>query len=292
MKPAAFAYHRPDTVEEALALLAEHGDEAELLAGGQSLVPMMNMRLARPSQIVDVNRLTGLNGVQVAGDVLEIGPLIRHHDLARSPDVRRVCPLLAHAASTIGHYAIRQRGTLGGSLAVADPSAQLPLIAVLLDAEIVLRSVRGERCVAAREFFIAAMTTEREDDEMIAAVRIPLTGDNDAWGFEMFAPRAGDYAIVLAAALVRREGEGRIAAARVALGGIGGAPEVFSDVLGEHFGETPDNTWPVAVAEHVAAKIEPEEIGRFDATYKRDLARALVERAFVSALGSAEGLLT
>lgn len=287
MKPAPFEYHRPETIDGVLSLLATYGDEAMLLAGGQSLVPMMNMRLARPAHVIDINRVPGLSGVRRDNVVIEVGALTRHADLAADPVVRRHCPILAHAASTIGHYAIRQRGTLGGSLSLADPSAQLPLVTALLEAEIVMRSARGERSVCAGDFFIAAMTTDRTDGEMITAVRYPLIDSDESWGFELFSHRAGDFAIVLAAATLKRDAQGRIAAARLALGGIAGVPLVLTEELVSHAGRTPDPSWPKAVAEEIACRIEPEGSRQLEGAYKRDLSQVLVERAFAAALGAA-----
>ena len=289
MKPAPFDYHRPGSIEAALSLLSAHGNEAALLAGGQSLVPMMNMRLARPAHLIDVNRLAGLDRVTLSGDSLEIGALMRHQDLATNPLVRGHCPILAHAASTIGHYVIRQRGTLGGSLSIADPSAQLPVIAALLDARILLRSQNSARTVRARDFFVGAMTTEKADDEMITLVAVPALGDGETWGFELFAPRAGDYAIVIAAAILRRGRKGAILSARLALGGVAGAPVVLSDTLAAHVGKTPGAKWPAAIADEVAGLVEPEAGGRYDRDYKRQLARVLSERAFAAALAAGTG---
>lgn len=284
MKPAAFEYHRPGTIEAALGLLTAHGDEAALLAGGQSLVPMMNMRLARPAQLIDINRLRDFASVTRAGQMLEIGALIRHADLARDPVVGQHCPLLARAASTIGHYAIRQRGTLGGSLAMADPAAQLPLVAALLGAEIVLQSERGERGVASDAFFFGAMTTDAAEDEMITAIRVPCREEGETFGFRLFAPRAGDFAIALCAASVTRDGAGDVRAARIALGGITGAPLVLTEMLAAHIDRATAPNWPATVAAEIASSIEPEGDGRFDATYKRELASALIAQTLSDAL--------
>ena len=173
MKPARFDYQAPQSVEEALAALAAHGEDAKIIAGGQSLVPMMNMRLAQPPVLIDINALPDLASVRDEGQHLAIGALIRHHDLAHHEIVRALCPVLAEAAATIGYYAIRQRGTLGGSLVQADPAAQLPLIAVLLDAEMELASLVGSRRVPASDFFLSVFTTSIEPTEILTACRVP-----------------------------------------------------------------------------------------------------------------------
>jgi carbon-monoxide dehydrogenase medium subunit len=202
LKPAAFAYHRPDSIEEALRQLVACGSSAKVLAGGQSLGPMMNMRLASPSDLIDLNDLTDLAYVRAVGDMLEIGALTRHVQLAASPLVRERCPLLAAAAGTIGHYAIRERGTLGGSLAHADPAAQLPLVAVTLGAQIELVSSRASRVVAAVDFFQSVMSTALAPDEIIRCVRFPVKQQHEGASYQIFNRRHGDYAIVAASACV------------------------------------------------------------------------------------------
>ncbi|HMA32189.1 MAG TPA: FAD binding domain-containing protein, partial [Casimicrobiaceae bacterium] len=179
MKPAAFRYHRPGTLAAALALLAEHGDQAKVLAGGQSLVPMMNMRLAQPAELVDLNDLADLARITPVQDVIEVGALARHRDVALSELVQERCPLLAEAAASIGHDAIRNRGTLGGSLAHADPVAQLPLVAVTLGAQIDIAGRRGRRSLPAREMFVSVMTTALDPDEIIVAARFPLRASGE-----------------------------------------------------------------------------------------------------------------
>ena len=173
MKPAPFTYHRPGDLDAALAMLARLGPAAKPLAGGQSLGPMMNMRLARPDHVVDLNDLLELDYVRVSDGAVEIGAMTRHHRVATDPEIARSLPILAEAARGIGHYAIRQRGTLGGSLVHADPAAQYPLIAVLLDAEIVVRSARGTRLVAAADFIQSIMTVDLAPDELVTAIRFP-----------------------------------------------------------------------------------------------------------------------
>jgi carbon-monoxide dehydrogenase medium subunit len=179
MKPGRFSYEAPRTIEAALASLAWRGDDAKLIAGGQSLAPLLNMRLARPEHLIDINGVSELGTIRLDGGRLSIGAMVRHAALGKSELVHRHCPMLAHAAETIGHYAIRQRGTIGGSLAHADPAAQLPLAALALDAEIEIWSAAGKRTVPARAFFVSIFTTVVRPDELIVAVHVPLTGPQD-----------------------------------------------------------------------------------------------------------------
>src|SRR5262249_27032376 len=176
--------------------LAARRDSAKIIAGGQSLAPLLNMRLAQPGHLIDINDLRGLDEVRVCDQHLAVGALVRFAALARDDQARRGCPLLAHASATIGHYAIRERGTIGGSLAHADPAAQLPLVAIALDAEMELASTRRRRTVAACDFFRSIFTTAIEPDELLVAARFPLTQPRDTWGFRLFARRAGGFAIV------------------------------------------------------------------------------------------------
>ncbi len=216
MKPAAFTYLRPVSIDDALRQLAELGPQAKVIAGGQSLGPMMNMRLARPAQLIDLNDLTELAYVREAGDWIRVGALTRHYQIAESALVRRHCPLLSQAAQTIGHYAIRQRGTIGGSLAHADPAAQLPLIAVTLGARFNLMRRASRRQVDAGDFFVSAMTTSLAPDELIESIDFPKALAGEAASFRMFNRRHGDYAIVAVAATVTSQGgQGQVAAAGV-----------------------------------------------------------------------------
>jgi carbon-monoxide dehydrogenase medium subunit len=244
VKPAAFAYHRPDSVEEALRQLAACGSSAKVLAGGQSLGPMMNMRLASPSDLIDLNDLTELAYVRTAGDMLEIGALTPHVKIATSPLVLERCPLLAAASSTSGHYAIRQRGTLGGSLAHADPAAQLPLIAVTLGAQIELVSSRATRIVAAVDFFQSVMATALAPDEIIRCVRFPVKQPHEGASYQIFNRRHGDYAIVAAAASVVLDGD-RVASLRVGLSGVAAVPLSFPDIVRQFVGAAAHGTQSV-----------------------------------------------
>ncbi len=287
MKPAAFSYHRPASLEEALVLLARTGN-AKVIAGGQSLGPMMNMRLAAPAALVDLNDLTEMSYVRDAGDMLEVGALTRHHQVEESELIRSSCPLLAQAARTIGHYAIRQRGTLGGSLAHADPSAQLALVAVTLDAQINIVSVRGQRTVRASDFFLAVMATALEPDEVIRSVCFPKATSQEGTEYLPFNRRHGDFAIVAVATTVTLH-EGRVASLRLGLSGISPVPVAYGALASQFAGRTPDAAWIAELARAARDAVAPEDDARIPAVYRKELTETLVQRAMARALERAQG---
>ena len=263
MKPAPFRYHRPGSLAEALALLSKLED-AKLIAGGQSLAPMMNMRLATPAELIDLNAVAGMDAISERQDCVEIGALARHHQLASSPVIRQHCPLLAEAAGTIGHYAIRSRGTLGGSLAHADPAAQLPLVAATLGAELALAGPRGERRLAAREFFVSLMTTALAPDEIIVAARFPKSPPGQRHAYVQFSRRSGDFAIVAVACTLSNN------KLTIGVGGVEDKPLVFDD-LGSM-----DAT---SVARAVRDRVNPAENARVPAIFRKELVEVLTRRA-------------
>ena len=220
MKPPPFTYRRPRTLDEAVSQLAESDGEAKVLAGGQSLVPLLNFRLLAPQVLVDINGLEDLDGVKPGERGLRIGALTRHRTVETSALVRERCPVLASAAAEVGHLAIRNRGTFGGSLAHNDPAAEFPLVAVLLDAEIQTASPSGERSLSASDFFVSYLATALEPDELIVSVEVPSLPAHTSWGFEEFSRRYGDFALAAAAATLTIE-DGEIQEARIALAGVG-----------------------------------------------------------------------
>ena len=223
MKAPRFAYARPASVAEALALLAEHKDEARVLAGGQSLVPMLNFRVAAPKVLVDINRIAGLSGIKVAKNHIRIGALTRHVELERSADVARHLPLIASAMPHIAHPAIRNRGTFGGSCALADPAAELPACALALGATFVVAGRKGERRVAAQDFFRGLYATALKAGELLVGAEFPLPERGHAPAFGELARRHGDYAMVGVAAHGSTQG-GKFSDVRVALFGVGDRP--------------------------------------------------------------------
>jgi carbon-monoxide dehydrogenase medium subunit len=230
VKPAAFAYHRVDTVDEAVDRLGQLGDDAKVLAGGQSLAPMMNFRLARPSALVDITRIPALRYLYREGPALRVGALTTHHAVETSsdPGVADGYGILRRAAKYVGHYPIRTRGTFGGAVAHADPAAEWPMLALLLDAEIVALGPQGERAIPAAEFFQGFMTTALAPDELLTEVRFPAPPARAA--IQEFARRAGDFAIVAAVAAVELDGDAGerpvCRSARVVLGGAGSVSRI------------------------------------------------------------------
>ena len=289
MKPASFDYHRPQSLEAALRLLARYGDRAKPIAGGQSLGPMLNMRLARPEHLIDLNDLVELDFVRVSDGALEIGAMTRHQRVATAPEVLRAHPLLAAAASTIGHYAIRQRGTLGGSLVHADPAAQMPLIAVLGGAKIVVRGHSGQREINAVDFFRSVMTVDVGYGEMVTSVRFPQLPANSGWAFELFSRRRGDFAIVAVAVTLLLDSDGRLASLAMACGGVGSVPlRLDVSAVGEA-GTMPTDNWIADVSTFAAQSISPEESALVPAAFRREVASSLVEKALAAALARARG---
>jgi len=220
MKPAAFDYYDPTTLSEAMDLMAQFGDAARPLAGGQSLVPLMNLRLARPSHLVDLNRIDELNYLKLDHSELRIGTMTRQRQLERSKEARNGWPLLREATSFVGHVQIRNRGTVGGSLCHAYPSAELPVTMVALGASFVLRSRRDrERMVRADEFITGPMTTILEADELLVEIRVPALPPNTGWSFQEVSRRHGDFALAAVGALVSLDSAGAIARARLTFAG-------------------------------------------------------------------------
>jgi 2-furoyl-CoA dehydrogenase FAD binding subunit len=230
MKPRSFDYVRPDTVEEALAQLAEYGDDARILAGGQSLIPMLNLRLIDTSVLIDISHVAALDGIRDLGNFVEVGAAITQNALMAWPQLARKLPLVAAALPLVGHFQTRNRGTVCGSIAHADPSSELPLALAVLEGQVVLRSQsRGERVVAAAAFQRDMLTTARASDELITAVRFPVI-EGKGTAFSEVARRHGDFAIIAVAAVADRRG-----ATQVGVGGIAGRPlvrRIFNDPAG------------------------------------------------------------
>ncbi len=285
MKPGAFSYEAPTTLQDVLQSLAAWNDNAKLIAGGQSLAPMLNMRLARPERLIDINRVNELGGIADRDGRLRIGALVRHDALAGSETVRRACPMLAHAAETIGHYAIRKRGTIGGSLAHADPAAQLPLAALVLDAEIEIHSSRGTRMVPARDFFLSIFTTVLEPDELLVAVHVPVSPAHEGWGFRLFNRRAGDFAVVSVAATLSRGAGDAVAGLRLAVGGIGPVPVRAEQLVAGDLARSFSTDWPARVGAAVADTIEIEENERIPVAFRKELVATLTRDALDQAIG-------
>lgn len=282
MKPAAFEYHAPTSVSAMLDLLAELGNDGKVIAGGQSLVPAMNFRLARPAHLFDANGLAELDYLRVSGEKLVIGALTRHaafHEPVVDDPLGR---LLSHVVRHIAHYPIRQRGTFAGSLAHADPAAEWCLAAAALDAEIVARSRAAERVFKGGEFFRGTFTTQLRADELITEIRLPLLGR--AWhaGFSEYSRRAGDFALGMTLAAYKVE-SGRIVDARIGVGGVVARPIRLQVVENALVGRAPDASAFAQAAEIARESVDPMEDIHATSAYRRDLMRATTRRALEKA---------
>ncbi len=282
MKPPAFKFFAAESVEEAVSLLAQHGDEAKVIAGGQSLVPMLNFRLLSPSVIVDINGIAGLDQIEDCNGGLKIGALTRHFSLETSEVVKKRFPVISAAMIHVAHLAIRNRGTIGGSLSHADPAAELPTIAVLLDAKITVVRSGGERVIDAGDFFESALNSALEDDEIVTQIEFPALPARTGWGFHEFTRRSGDFGLAGVAATMTRSGK-RAAHVRIALLGVDETPiratEAESLLNDSEFG-----TDGVRAAVEAARElVEPIDDLHASADYRRHLVGILTERALTSA---------
>jgi len=288
MKLPYVEYEAPTSVAEAVGLLAEHEDEASVLAGGQSLIPLMALRLARPAVLIDINGLSELSLVKVTDGRVTIGAMTREYVAEDSATVGDTVPLLAAALPLIGHEAIRSRGTIGGSLAHADPAAELPAVAVALDAEFVVRSLSGDRVVPASEWFQGYLATSRRPDEMLVEVRFPAARPGTGVAFEEVARRHGDFAIVgLAVSLTLTEGV--ITDARLAFAGIGDVPVRAADAEGLLVGERPSAELFDEAARQAVAGIDPPADLNGSSEYRKKIAATLVRRGLQRAADNAHG---
>jgi aerobic carbon-monoxide dehydrogenase medium subunit len=283
MKPPSFDYHAPQSAAEALELLGRYGADARLLAGGQSLVPLLNFRLSAPAVIVDLNRAADLAYIREENGQVRMGAMTRQRAIEFSPLVKSRLPLLAEATRWVGHLPTRTRGTIGGSLAHSDPAAEYPAVAAALDAELVIRGSAGDRVVRAAEFFVGFMTTALQPGEMLIEVRMAAQASNSGWAFEEFSRRHGDFAIVGIAAMVAVEGD-RFRSARLAACGagptairLGGAEEIL-----EHGGV--DDRYIDDAAGRAAELVDPGADLHASAEYRRHLTRVLTRRALKRAV--------
>ena len=285
MKPAPFQYADPRSIDETVALLGQLGDEAKILAGGQSLVPMLNFRLARPSTIVDINRVEGLNSLAPSGDALAVGALVRQRRLEAW--AREYCPLLDAALALVGHAAIRNRGTVAGSVAHADPAAELPALLVALDGVAIARSPRGERAIAAPDLFQGPLTTSLGADELVVETRFALPAAGEGWGLHEVARRHGDFALAGAIAVIGLRG-GRIERPRIAVFGAAPTPRRLSRAEQALDGQSPSPSLFRDAAEDGCRDLDPPSDIHASANYRRAVAATLVARALADATRRAQ----
>jgi carbon-monoxide dehydrogenase medium subunit len=284
--PAAFAYARPTTVEEALRVIAEGGDDVKVLAGGQSLIPVMRLRLAAPELVVDLTRVEELRGVREEGDQLVVGAMTTHADVLTDPLLAQYAQLVVQATETVADRQVRRRGTFGGALAHADPAGDLPAVALALDAEFVVAGPAGRRMVPASEFFVDYLTTALEEGELLVEIRLPKLSAADGWGtrYEKFNRVAQAWSIVAVAAAVRREG-GRITEARIGLTNMGPTPLRAAATEAALVGVDVSLETVTAAAAQAAEGTSPSNDLNAQADYRQHLAQVLTRRALAGAAG-------
>jgi carbon-monoxide dehydrogenase medium subunit len=287
MKPAPFDYHRPATLDEAIALLERYEGDAKILAGGQSLIPLMNMRLARPAALIDLERVHGLAGLSFSGGTLHIGAMTRHMDAERSAEVRARIGVLSAAMHHVGHLAIRTRGTIGGSLAHADPAAELPAIATLFDATFTIAGPSGTREVPWPEFFVTFLTSCLESSEILTGVTLALAPPTTGWSFHEIARRHGDYALAGCAALVDLNPDDTIANARVALFGVDATPMRLLAAERSFAGRRAADAELGEIAAAASDALEPATDVHGTTAFRRDIARHLIVQGVRSAAADA-----
>lgn len=279
MKPAAFEYHVPDSVDQALSLMHEHADTAKILAGGQSLVPAMNFRVVQPSMLIDLNRIQALDYVREEGDCLRIGAMTRERTLEFDGRIARRSPLLHEATPNIAHPQIRNRGTIGGSIVNADPAAELPVLMIALNARLKAQSVAGERWISANDFFVGMFTTALQPDEILVEIEIPFLSPRTGWSFMEVAPRAGDYALMGVACSVTLDENGKCTQAKLVYLNAGDGPidakEAAQSLTGQQL-----NDELIASAAEQASESEITPFGNVHTSpeFQRHLAKVLTNR--------------
>ena len=283
MKLPAFEYACPATLAEAVTLLAAHDGDAKALAGGQSLVPMLAFRVASPALLVDLRRLPGLNEIKITETGVRLGAMVRWRDILDDARLATAFPLLVAAVKHVAHYQIRNRGTVGGSIAHADPAAEMPGIVVACDAEIAVTGKTGARTIAAKDFFLSALTTALEPDEIITEIRFPAWPAGRRFGFEEFALRRGDFAIAAAAVHYDVDASGRAANAHVGVIGVGDRPARLPSVEAVLNGARVDADVIARAAAATSAAVTPQDDIHASAAYRRSLVGTMVERALAAA---------
>jgi carbon-monoxide dehydrogenase medium subunit len=289
MKPAPFEYYAPLELQETLNLLDRYGDEAKILAGGQSLMPLINLRLARPGVIIDINRLRNLDAISTAPDGgLTIGALARQRTLERSTMIQEQNPMLAAAMPLIGHFQIRNRGTIGGSLVHADPAAELPAVSLLLGGEFLLRSNSGARLVAAADFFLGYLATACRPGELLTEIRLPKWRAGEAWAVIEIARRKGDFALVGVALRAGLDGAGTLQNTGIVMFGVGGKPQRMEHGEALLNGRRIDQALLSELSRVVAEELDPDPDVHASAVYRKEVGGVLVRRALQSALAKAK----
>lgn len=290
MKPAAFDYQCPDTLEEALSLLDQFGYDAKILSGGQSLIPMMNMRLVRPEVLIDINQLDELNYIRLTEFGIKIGGLTRHYELEHSEIMEQFCPLVTEGMKLIGHSQIRSRGTIGGSVVHADPTAELPVILSTIGATITLACHEGERTIPMDEFFLTYLTTTIEPNEILVSIQIPHLPARTGYAIDEFTLRKGDFAIILATAMVTLNEQGKVESAVLGLGGVDGVPVLLAEITDELIGKIPDSQLIEQICKRIEQLVQPEPDIHASSEYRRDLCVTYARRVLELAVKRAREL--
>jgi 2-furoyl-CoA dehydrogenase FAD binding subunit len=283
MKPSSFDYFRPSSLEEAFQLLEQYGDEGKLLAGGQSLVPILNMRLSAPECLIDINGLKDMSYIRHEGEWLHIGALTRQRDVEKSSLIREKSPLLSEAVPFIGHMQTRNRGTVGGSVVHADPTAELPLSLLALNGRAVIQSADEKREVELSDFFITYLTTDIMPGELLTELKIPVGAVSKGYSFQEFSRKHGDFALVAAACVVDTDSEGRITTARLALGGVDAVPILSEEAIGVLIGEKLSDSLLEEAGELASANVDPEGDLHASREYRLHLAGVYAKRAIKTA---------
>lgn len=289
MKPPKFEYRAARTVEEAVSLLQEAGEDAKILAGGQSLVPMLNFRLTRPSHLIDINKVSELDYIREEDGRLAIGALTRERTIERSALVRQKFPLLTEATQWIGHVQIRNRGTIGGSVAHADPASEYPALVVLSDAELTIQGPDGSRTTTWDEFFVTYLTTSLQPFEVLTELRFPLPKPGSGYAFVELARRHGDFALVGCAAQVTMNSKGMCQEARLALIGVGPFPHRSPDAEAMLRGQKLTDKLISEAGQKISEEVEPEGDMHASTEYRRAMSKVFTERALKKALSRVQG---
>jgi carbon-monoxide dehydrogenase medium subunit len=282
MKPPPFEYLAADSVEAAVQALAVSGGDGKIIAGGQSLLPMLNFRLLRPSMLIDINRIPDLAYVRDDGDCIRIGPLTRHYALQTSSVVAAQLPVLHEAMGHVAHLAIRNRGTIGGSLSHADPAAELPMMTLLLDARLEVQSLSGHRTIEAKKFFLGALTTALDDGEMLVEVSLPKLREGTGWAFEEVARRSGDFALACVGITMNNDG-GKMSDVRIGMMGVGETPMRASEAEQLLMGQPYSEVAVAAAVDSIRLAVEPNTDLHASSDYRRHLLGVLAERALSKA---------
>jgi CO/xanthine dehydrogenase FAD-binding subunit len=282
MKPSAFDYERPSNKDAALASLASYGGRARVLAGGQSLLAMLNLRLVSTERLIDVGRLNELKYIRTTSDELRIGALTTHNAILLSPEVAKHCPIMTEAYREVAHHSIRNRGTFGGSLCHNDPAAEMPLVVQLLGGSLVASSTRGERVIPADQFFRGYFATALVDDELLTEIRVPLPPKGHGWSFQEISQRKGDFALVAAGAVLTIE-KGVCRNVRLGFRNVGETISRAKAVEAKIEGQTPNPQLFSSAAVEAMRSVKPASDIHADADYRRDLVKVLTERVLAKA---------